>query len=118
MREIEVLYFNGCPSWQNAWAVLGPVLAESGWEASVRLRDVTTMAPEELVGFAGSPTIRVDGVDLFGYVGPMVMACRRSHFRQRMATDGWVCARDAAYSRLTGWRQAQRHSHTVETGFS
>jgi len=78
MQEIEVLYFDGCPSWQNAWAVLGAVLAESsGWEPSVRLRDVTTMAPEELVGFAGSPTIRVDGVDLFGYGGPMIMACRR-----------------------------------------
>jgi hypothetical protein len=77
MQRIEVLFFDGCPSWQNAWAVLGTFLAESGWEVSVRLRDVTMMAPEELVGFAGSPTIRVDGVDLFGYVGPAVMACRR-----------------------------------------
>lgn len=77
MREIEVLYFDGCPSWQSAWAVLGAFLAESGREASVRLRDVATMAPAELEGFAGSPTIRVDGVDLFGYGGPAVMACRR-----------------------------------------
>lgn len=77
MTQIEVLYFDGCPSWQHAWAVLGAVLAESCWEASVRLRDVTTMPPEELAGFAGSPTVRVDGVDLFGYEGPAVMACRR-----------------------------------------
>ena len=77
MTQIEVLYFDGCPSWQHAWAVLGAVLAESRWEASVRLRDVATMLPEDLAGFAGSPTIRVGGVDLFGYVGPAVMACRR-----------------------------------------
>jgi len=77
MTQIEVLYFAGCPSWQHAWAALATVLAESHCEASVRLRDVTTMAPVELAGFAGSPTIRVDGVDLFGYVGPAVMACRR-----------------------------------------
>ena len=77
MQGIEVLYFDGCPSWKSAWATLGTVLTGSGWDVSVRLRDVTTMGPEELDGFAGSPTIRVDGVDLFGYVGPAVMACRR-----------------------------------------
>ena len=77
MTQIEVLYFEGCPSWQYAWAALGTVLAESHCDASVRLRDATMMAPEELAGFAGSPTIRIDGIDLFGYGGPAVMACRR-----------------------------------------
>ncbi len=77
MTQIEVLYVEGCPSWQHAWAELGTVLAESHCEASVRLRDATTMAPEELARFAGSPTIRIDGTDLFGYGGPAVMACRR-----------------------------------------
>jgi hypothetical protein len=100
MREIEVLYFDGCPSWQNAWAVLHTVLAESGWEASVRLHDVMTMAPEELVGFAGSPTIRVDRLDLFGYVGPMVMACRRY---EDNGGQGWPSA-EALRARLEAAR--------------
>lgn len=77
MKRIELLCFDGCPAWQHAWAALGTVLAESHWQASVRLRDVTSMAAEELADFAGSPTIRVDGVDVFGYDGPAVMACRR-----------------------------------------
>jgi len=77
MTQVEVLFFDGCPGWQHAWVALGTILAESRWEASVRLRDVTTMAPDELAGFAGSPTIRVDGVDVFGYRGPAAMACRR-----------------------------------------
>lgn len=77
MREIELLYFAGCPSWPHAWAALGTALAGSVRDVCVRLRDVTTMAADELDGFAGSPTIRVDGVDLFGYTGPAVMACRR-----------------------------------------
>lgn len=77
MRTIELLYFDGCPSWTHAWAALGQALADEGIDAIVRLRDVGTMELGELVGFAGSPTIRVDGVDLFGYSGPAVMACRR-----------------------------------------
>jgi len=77
MERIELLYFDGCPSWHDAWSALGTVLAEMGCDVPVRLRDVTRMDPEELDGFAGSPTIRVDGADLFGYRGPMLMACRR-----------------------------------------
>ena len=77
MRTLELLYFDGCPSWTHAWAALGQALVDERIDAIVRLRDVGTMDPDELVGFAGSPTIRVDGVDLFGYAGPPVMACRR-----------------------------------------
>ncbi len=77
MREIELLYFDGCPSWTHAWAALGQALVEEQIDATVRLRDVAGMEPEALAGFAGSPTVRVDGVDLFGYAGPAVMACRR-----------------------------------------
>ena len=101
MKQIEVLYFDGCPSWQHAWAALGTFLAESRWEASVRLRDATTMAPEELAGVAGSPTIRVDGVDLFGYEGPAVLACRRY---EDNGGQGWPSA-EALRARLEAARE-------------
>lgn len=100
MKMIEVLYFDGCPSWKSAWAVLGTVLAESSIDATVRLRDVTVMPPEELGGFAGSPTIRVDGVDLFGYEGPSVMACRRY---EDNGGQGWP-SQEALRARLEGVR--------------
>lgn len=77
MHTIELLYFDGCPSWPHAWAALGQALADERLDAAVRLRDVADMDAEALAGFAGSPTIRIDGVDLFGYGGPPVMACRR-----------------------------------------
>lgn len=77
MITIELLYFGGCPSWQNAWTDLGLALAETGVDATVRLRDSEALPESELTGFAGSPTIRVDGVDLEGYDGPPVVACRR-----------------------------------------
>jgi hypothetical protein len=77
MLEMELLYFDGCPSWHRAWNDLGTLLAETGVDAAVRLRDVLTMEEHERVGFAGSPTIRIEGVDLEGYAGPGVIACRR-----------------------------------------
>jgi uncharacterized protein len=76
-RVVELFYFDGCASWREAWRDLGDVVAETGVDAQVRLRDVTTLGDEPPRGFAGSPTIHVDGVDLEGYDGPGVMACRR-----------------------------------------
>lgn len=77
MITIELLYFDGCPSWQNAWTDLGLALAETGVDATVRLRDIEALPESELTGFAGSPTIRIDGMDLEGYDVPPVVACRR-----------------------------------------
>lgn len=77
MLVIELLYFDGCPNWSAAWTELGTALGDLGLEAEVRLRNVADMRPDELAGFAGSPTVRIDGRDLEGYQGPPVMACRR-----------------------------------------
>jgi hypothetical protein len=75
--NIELLFFDGCPSWQRAWSELGTVLAETQPEATVRLRDVMQLPELERTGFAGSPTIRIDGADLEGYTGGGIIACRR-----------------------------------------
>lgn len=77
MVTIEILYFDDCPSWQHAWAELGVTLAETGVDAIVRLRDIDTLPECDLQGFAGSPTVRIDGLDLEAYDGPAVIACRR-----------------------------------------
>ena len=74
--EIQVLYFAGCP---NAEAAQARVL-----EAAAGLPDVTVVtqqvdSPEdaERAGMRGSPTILVDGVDLFAEPGTeMSWACR------------------------------------------
>lgn len=74
---IELLYFDGCPSWRRAWRELGDALEATGIEATVRLRNIAEMPDSALQGFAGSPTLRIDGHDLEGYDGPPVIACRR-----------------------------------------
>ena len=61
---IELLYWEGCPSHPQALAELRAALGELGRpDAEVTLRRVETEADAERLGFCGSPTIRVDGVD-------------------------------------------------------
>lgn len=87
--EIEILYFDDCPSWERAWRELGRALVDSGLDADVRLRNIDTLDENEKRGFAGSPTLRIDGRDLEGYDGPPVMACRRY---ERNDGRGWPTA--------------------------
>ena len=77
MLEIELLYFEGCPAWERAWTELGRAVAELDLSAHLRVCNIAELGDEEKAGFAGSPTIRIDGHDLEGYRGPPRMACRR-----------------------------------------
>lgn len=77
MLGIELVYFDGCPSWQRAWTELGKALVDLDLDASVRLCKLDRVGQDERAGFAGSPTIRIEGRDLEGYEGPPVVACRR-----------------------------------------
>lgn len=107
MTTITLYYFDGCPSWAHAWHDLGTMLAETGLDATVRLRDVMRLSDEERRGFGGSPTVHVDGVDLEGYAGEGVIACRRyaenggrgwpslELWRTRLAEAGAGSVRDA-----------------------
>jgi hypothetical protein len=61
---IELLYWEGCPSHPRALAELRALLHELGHgEADIVLRRVDTEEQAAELGFCGSPTIRVDGVD-------------------------------------------------------
>lgn len=77
MIQVEVLYFDDCPSWQRAWSELGIAVAETGIDASIRLRNIHALHEEHLQGSGGSPTVRIDSLDLEGYEGPPLLACRR-----------------------------------------
>ncbi len=63
--KVEVLYFDGCPTYEKATKTLRAVLAEEGVEAEVHLVAVNTDEEARRLQFPGSPTIRVDGRDLF-----------------------------------------------------
>jgi hypothetical protein len=63
--KIEILYFDGCPTYRAAEETLRGVLAERGIEAGVELVAVNTDEEAQRLRFPGSPTIRVDDRDLF-----------------------------------------------------
>lgn len=63
--KVEVLYFDGCPSYETAVKTLEDVLFDKGLKAEVELVSVGTDEEADLLRFPGSPTIRVDGHDLF-----------------------------------------------------
>jgi len=63
--RVEVLYFDGCPTYRVAEKTLREVLAQEDAEAEVELVAVNTDEEARRLRFPGSPTIRVDGEDLF-----------------------------------------------------
>lgn len=63
--KVEVHYFDGCPGYRPAEETLKEVLADLGIEAGVELIAVNTDDEAHRLRFPGSPTIRVDGRDLF-----------------------------------------------------
>ena len=63
--KIEILYFEDCPSWKKAIEILETVLADLNIEPHIALVRVETQEEAVAHQFVGSPSIRVNGEDLF-----------------------------------------------------
>lgn len=75
MRDVTLLYFDDCPSWQQVADDLRQLTTEL--DIRVERRLVTTPEEAERVGFRGSPTVLVDGIDVFAEGDePVGLACR------------------------------------------
>jgi hypothetical protein len=59
---VELLYFDGCPGIDRVVPIVGPLADAAG--ARVVQRRVETPDEAEAQRFLGSPTVRVDGVDV------------------------------------------------------
>lgn len=75
--KFEVLSIEGCPNGAGAASHLRAALAAEGRTASVEQRLIRTATEAAVSAFAGSPTITINGVDLF-HEGNSVeeLACR------------------------------------------
>ncbi|KKX98848.1 MULTISPECIES: hypothetical protein [Microbacterium] len=76
--EIELLHIAGCPSWIAAGHNVAEALRETGHGATpLRYRLIRTEEDAAAVPFAGSPTITLNGKDLFpGADHSVALACR------------------------------------------
>jgi len=61
---VEILYFDGCPNHEPAIALVQRIDRELGTGAELRLVNVPDQQAARRLQFLGSPTIRVDGVDV------------------------------------------------------
>jgi hypothetical protein len=62
--RIEFLFWEDCPSHEQAWQLLQEVMAEEGIEAPLERIEILTDDEARRHRFPGSPTIRVGGADV------------------------------------------------------
>lgn len=75
--DVELVYFRGCPNWRLAEERLYAALEALGrTDVEVRLRLVAQPADAEAAGLHGSPTVLVNGEDLFPWDTGDRWACR------------------------------------------
>jgi hypothetical protein len=63
--KVEILHAEGCSGYAVAERNLKEALSQEGVEAEVELVEVRTDEEARRLRFPGSPTVRVDGRDLF-----------------------------------------------------
>jgi hypothetical protein len=63
--QIDLLYFDGCPSWEGALENLKTALAAEGLEAKISLVKVADNNDAVHLRFLGSPSFRINGADLW-----------------------------------------------------
>jgi len=74
--QIEIMHIDDCPNWQEAGARASRVLTSLGLPDKVTYRLIRS--PEDAVdsAFGGSPTLTVNGADLFPGDHTPDLACR------------------------------------------
>lgn len=65
MQEIELLYFEGCPSWQDGLANLRQAMEAEGLSLQVKLVKIADPQQAQQERFLGSPSFRLHGSDLY-----------------------------------------------------
>ena len=111
--RVELLYTEADPTYMQTRQILVEVLTEDAFETPIQMIAVASPEDAELLRFPGSPTIRIDGVDIAPIEGPPTLADRA--FPRDGDPDGTADAslpgRDLirrAVERARGWSHGRR----------
>jgi hypothetical protein len=77
--NVELLWWEGCPSTERALEAVRVALSELGLDAvEVHAREIETDDDARATGFVGSPTVLIDGEDLVPAADgePIGLSCR------------------------------------------
>jgi len=77
--RVELLYWDGDPHYMTARQRLVEVLTEDAFETPIQMVAVNSQEDAELLEFIGSPTIRIDGVDILPDASAQVSLSLRSY---------------------------------------
>jgi len=114
LMRVELLYWDGDPSYMTARQRLVEVLTEDAFETPIQMIAVSSTQDAELLSFPGSPTIRIDGQDIYPEgieaIGLRLRTYPQDADRQPGETDdapGKGLIR-AAVERARGWGHGRR----------
>ncbi len=62
--KVQFLFFPGCPNHRDAWRELTELLSDKEMEATIERTIVQTDEDAKKLAFLGSPTLKVNGVDV------------------------------------------------------
>jgi hypothetical protein len=62
--DVELLYFDGCPTYKTALRDIQEVISREGLDVQIKLIRVESEEDAKRLRFLGSPTIRVYGADI------------------------------------------------------
>jgi hypothetical protein len=94
--RVELLYFDGCPSYERLLPRLRKLVAQADPGAQVELRRVETPNDAVRERFLGSPTVRVNGRDVDPDASgrcDLGMKCRLYRTAERLGPlppDSWI----------------------------
>ena len=63
--NIDLLYFDGCPSWQKGLEALQIAIHDAGMDASIHLAEVKSDQEAAEIKFLGSPSFQIDREDFW-----------------------------------------------------
>jgi|Deesub1362A_J573_1020465.scaffolds.fasta_scaffold03069_3 hypothetical protein len=74
--EIRLLYFRGCPHFEDTLNLLRDVMKELGVKGDIELVEIRGQEDAEKYNFFGSPSIQINGVDIERTTGKPFFGCR------------------------------------------